>query len=238
MKKIFIIAVICLSGVLMLTSCDKKTAAGKQPAGITASDVDSMSFMIGYSFGMQLQQNDMGPLSVNQMIKGILAACKGVEIDYMQFQTVVNGFMEKRSQALSSEMVKRSLDYLAGIEKKKGVMKTESGLLYEIVREGEGVKPIERDTVVVDYEGTNLDGIVFDSSYERGEPAEFPLDRVIKGWTEGMQLVGEGGMIMLYIPAELAYGERAASADIRPNEALTFKVELRSVSPYVAPAED
>lgn len=237
MKKILTIAAICMAGVMMLASCGKKTTAGKQPAGITTSDVDSMSFMMGYSLGMQMRQSDMGPLNVNQIVKGIMAAGKGVEIDYMQFQTVVSGFMEKRNTAVAAEMIKRSADFLAAKEKKKGVMKTESGLLYEIISEGEGIKPGERDTVEVHYEGTNIDGTVFDSSYERDMTATFPLNGVIKGWTEGMQLVGEGGTIMLYIPAELAYGEQSPSPDIRPNEALTFKVELKSVNPYVAPVE-
>ena len=237
MKKFFSLAVVFAMCAMAFTSCDKKTTDGKQPASITKADVDSVSYMIGYSFGMQLKQNNMGPLSANQIIKGIQAAGSGVEIDYMEFQNILNGFMEKRSKAISEEMVRRSEDMLASHEKEAGVVKTESGLLYKVVREGEGVKPTAKDTVEVHYEGTNLDGTVFDSSYERGETVTFPLGNVIKGWTEGMQYVGEGGEIMLYIPAALAYGERGAGGDIRPNEALTFKVELKSVKPYVEPAE-
>ncbi len=236
MKKILFIAVICLSGAVVLSSCDRKTTDGKQPASISKADVDSVSYMLGYSFGMNLKQSDFGPLSVNQIIKGIQAANNDVEIDYMQFQQIVNGFMEKRSQAVGEEMTKRSESMLAAKEKEEGVVKTESGLLYKVVREGEGIKPSAKDTVEVHYEGTNLDGKVFDSSYERDQTTTFPLGNVIPGWTEGLQYVGEGGEIMLYIPAELAYGERGASADIRPNEALTFKVELKSVKPYVEPA--
>ena len=238
MKKILTIAVICALGALTLTSCETKTSEGKQPASITKTDVDSVSFMIGYSTGMQLKQSDFGPLNANQIIKGIKAATSGVEIDYMQFQQIVNGFMEKRSKAIGEEMTKRSEDMLAAKEKESGVVKTESGLLYKIVREGEGVKPAATDTVEVHYEGTNLDGKVFDSSYERDQTVSFPLNGVIAGWTEGLQYVGEGGGIMLYIPANLAYGERGASADIRPNEALTFKVELKSVKPFVEPVEE
>jgi len=237
MKKILTLAVICIFGVMMLTSCDKKTTAGTQPASISKADVDSVSYMIGYSFGMQLKQSDFGPLSTNGIIKGIQAAGKDVEIDYMQFQQILNGFMEKRSAAVSEEMVKRSAEMLEANGKNEGVVTTESGLQYKIIREGEGVKPSEKDTVEVDYEGTNLDGKVFDSSYEREQTATFPLGGVIAGWTEGLQYVGEGGEIMLWIPAELAYGERGASSDIRPNEALTFKVELKSVKPYVEPEE-
>ena len=222
---------------MMLASCDKKTAPGSQPAGISKSDVDSVSYMIGYSTGMQIAQNNFGPLSTNAIIKGILDANKGVEVDYAVFQNVVNGFMEKRMDAVSRENAEKSAKMLAANGKKNGVVTTESGLQYQIVREGNGVKPSERDTVEVNYEGKNLDGKVFDSSYERGATVTFPLNGVIKGWTEGMQYVGEGGEIMLWIPAELAYGDRNVGADIGPNEALTFKVELVSVKPYVEKPE-
>ena len=108
--------------------------------------------------------------------------------------------------------------------------KTESGLLYRIDRAGdESLKPRAEDVVNVDYEGKLRDGSVFDSSYERGEPTEFPLNAVIKGWTEGLQLVGKGGKITLWIPAELAYGERGAGQSIGPNEALRFDIELLNV---------
>lgn len=222
---------------MMLASCDKKTASGSQPAGISKSDVDSVSYMIGYSTGMQIAQNNFGPLSTNAIVKGILDASKGVEVDYAVFQNVVNGFMEKRMDAVSRENAEKSAKMLAANGKKNGVVTTESGLQYQIVREGNGVKPSERDTVEVNYEGKNLDGKVFDSSYERGATVTFPLNGVIKGWTEGMQYVGEGGEIMLWIPAELAYGDRNVGADIGPNETLTFKVELVSVKPYVEKPE-
>ena len=237
MKKFFAVAAICLVAGLTLASCDKKTAEGSQPAGITKADIDSVSYMIGYSTGMQLVQSNFGPLSTNGLIKGIQDACKGVEVDYVQFQTIVNGFMEKRMEAYAKENADKSEKMLSANAKKSGVMTTESGLQYLIVREGEGVKPGPRDTVEVNYEGKNLDGKVFDSSYARGVTAKFPLDGVIKGWTEGLQLIGEGGEIQLWIPAEIAYGDRNVGGDIGPNEALTFKVELISVRPFVEQPE-
>ena len=237
MKKIFAVAVICAVSAMMLASCDKKTSAGSQPAGISKSDIDSVSYMIGYSTGMQMMQSNFGPLNANAIIKGIQDAGKGVEVDYAVFQNVVNGFMDKRNEAISAENAEKSAKMLAANGKKADVVTTESGLQYMIVREGTGVKPTERDTVEVNYEGKNLAGKVFDSSYERGTTVTFPLNGVIKGWTEGMQYVGEGGEIMLWIPAELAYGDRNVGADIGPNEALTFKVELVSVKPYVEKPE-
>ena len=119
--------------------------------------------------------------------------------------------------------------WLAEVEKQKDVKKTESGLLYRIEREGDtSVMPTAEDSVVVDYEGKLKDGYVFDSSYERGESIEFPLNGVIKGWTEGLQLIGKGGKITLWIPSELAYGAYG-SGSIGPNTALLFKVELHDV---------
>jgi FKBP-type peptidyl-prolyl cis-trans isomerase len=237
MKRIFAVAVICAVSAMMFASCDKKTTSGSQPAGISKSDVDSVSYMIGYSTGMQIAQSNFGPLSTNAIIKGILDANKGVEVDYALFQKVVNGFMDKRMDAVALENAEKSAKMLAANGKKNGVVTTESGLQYQIVREGNGVKPTERDTVEVNYEGKNLAGKVFDSSYERGTTVSFPLNGVIKGWTEGMQYVGEGGEIMLWIPAELAYGDRNVGSDIGPNEALTFKVELVSVKPYIEKPE-
>ncbi len=238
MKKILTAVILCAMSALLLTSCDQKTSEGKQPAGITKADVDSVSYLMGYYLGRSLAQDNFGPLSTNQIIKGIKAASAGVEIDYAKFQETVGGFMEKRSEAIGKEMIDKSEKFLAAKEKEDGVIKTESGLLYKIVREGEGIKPTAQDTVEVNYEGKNLEGKVFDSSYDRGQSITFPLGGVIKGWTEGMQFIGEGGEIMLYIPAELAYGERGAGADIAPNEALTFKVELLSVKPYMEPAAE
>jgi FKBP-type peptidyl-prolyl cis-trans isomerase FkpA len=110
--------------------------------------------------------------------------------------------------------------------KKEGVKTTPSGLQYKITKEGTGKNPKATDTVVVHYKGTTIDGKEFDSSYKRGEPATFPLNRVIKGWTEGLMYLSEGGKATLYIPSELAYGKQGAGSDIGPDETLIFDVEL------------
>lgn len=116
--------------------------------------------------------------------------------------------------------------FLAENAKKSGIQVTESGLQYEILNQGEGAKPSASDNVTVHYEGTTIDGKVFDSSYSRGEPATFPLNRVIAGWTEGVQLMQEGSKFRFYIPSDLAYGKRGAGRDIGPNATLIFDVEL------------
>src|SRR5438132_7983674 len=110
------------------------------------------------------------------------------------------------------------------------------GLKYKMEKEGNGTPPKETDTVVVNYRGTLLDGTEFDSSYKRGEPATFPVNRVIKGWTEALQLMKPGGKFKLFIPSNLAYGPGGAGGDIGPNATLTFEVELLSVKPPEAPA--
>jgi FKBP-type peptidyl-prolyl cis-trans isomerase FkpA len=120
--------------------------------------------------------------------------------------------------------------FLAENAKKEGVMTTASGLQYKELRPGTGAKPKATDTVVVNYRGTLLNGVEFDSSYLAGrEPAEFPLNRVIKGWTEGLQLMQEGAKFVFYIPSDLAYGKRGAGIDIGPDETLIFEVELLKI---------
>lgn len=130
-----------------------------------------------------------------------------------------------------AENARISAEWLAEVEKMEGVQKSESGLLYRVERMGDGDYPIyDTDKVTVHYEGTLYNGEVFDSSYERGETIEFALNRVIKGWTEGIKYINEGGKITLWIPAELAYGERGAGDVIGPNMALKFDVELFEVA--------
>ena len=151
-----------------------------------------------------------------------------------------NYLMTYQMNVLPKQNKAASEAWLAKIEKKRGVKKTESGLLYKIENEGDvNNKPAADGKVKAHYEGKLRDGVVFDSSYERGEPIEFPLNGVIKGWSEGIQLIGQGGKITLWIPSELAYGESGAGMMIAPNEALEFTVELVEVvsETPAAPAE-
>lgn len=204
---------------------------------MTKAEVDSVSYMLGYNLGRSISYSNMGSLNISKIVEGIKAAGKGVEISQEEFYGVVNGFMEKRMKLVGEENLAKAEKFFASNASADGVQTTESGLQYKIEREG-GVKAAsEKDTVEVNYEGTTLDGEVFDSSYERGESVTFPLNRVIPGWTEGMQLVGEGGEITLWIPANLAYGERAQGDKIGPNEALKFKVEVIKVHPFIEKTE-
>lgn len=136
---------------------------------------------------------------------------------------------QQRNQRLAAENKAAGDAFLAENRGKSGVQVTESGLQYQVVRQGSGTRPTANSTVRVNYEGRLLDGTVFDSSYERGEPAQFPLRNVIPGWTEGLQLMQPGGEYTFWIPAELAYGERPNPGPIPPNATLVFKVELLEV---------
>lgn len=153
-------------------------------------------------------------------------------------EQTVNQFLQNYFMVVRpAENAEASKKWLEKIEKKSGVKKTESGLLYKITREGDAdtIAVDSRDVVRVNYKGTTRAGKQFDSSYDRGEPAEFPLNGVITGWTEGLKLVGKGGAITLWIPADLAYGPRSMGRDIGANEALCFEVEVLDVMPYVEP---
>ena len=132
------------------------------------------------------------------------------------------------AEQAAEKNIEAGLAYLEENGKKEGVVTTESGLQYEVLEEGEGASPEATDMVKVHYRGTLLDGTEFDSSYKRGEPAEFPLNRVISGWTEGVQLMKEGAKYRFHIPSELAYGARSTGA-ITPNSTLIFDVELLEV---------
>lgn len=130
---------------------------------------------------------------------------------------------------MAQSALEKGKTFLQANSTKEGVQTTSSGLQYKVVTEGEGRQPKASDTVLVHYRGTTIDGAEFDSSYKRREPIEFPLNGVIRGWTEGVQLMKEGGKFEFYIPSELAYGSRGAGGDIGPDETLIFEVELLKV---------
>ncbi|MBQ3259542.1 MAG: FKBP-type peptidyl-prolyl cis-trans isomerase [Alistipes sp.] len=205
----------------------------------TEEEREALSYAFGVDVGTNVKNSGI-PIQLYWLNKGIADIREGngklTEDEINEF--LQNYFMVVRPQ----QIAERSAAWLAQVEKKSGVKKTESGLLYKVVKAGdENVKATDdRDIVVVHYKGTTDDGTVFDSSYDRGEPAEFPLDRVIPGWTEGMKLVGKGGKITLWLPSDLAYGPRGAGRNIGPNQALQFEVELLDVKPFLseeAPAE-
>jgi len=155
---------------------------------------------------------------VKKTVKRIIATLTAFILGFAMF-SMANATSPAENQAAGEK-------FLAENAKKDGIITTASGLQYQVISEGTGASPSASDNVTVHYKGTTLDGKEFDSSYSRGAPATFPLNRVIAGWTEGLQLMKEGAKYRFYIPANLAYGERGAGRDIGPNSALIFEVEL------------
>lgn len=215
------------------------TAAPIDPKEVDIFESDDerreVSEAYGADMGSRLRKSRL-PLQTYWFVRGFTDSYSGGETVVTPDQAAMcmqTYFMVTRP----AENKKASEEWLASIEKQSGVQKTESGLLYRIDREGDAaIKPKATDVVEVDYEGKFRDGEVFDSSYERGSSTEFPLNGVIKGWTEGLQLIGKGGQVTLWIPSDLAYGTYG-SGMIGPNEALEFKVELLDVKVGNEPAK-
>ncbi|MEN6619073.1 MAG: FKBP-type peptidyl-prolyl cis-trans isomerase [Rikenellaceae bacterium] len=201
--------------------------------------MDSASYAVGVSLGSMVKQANFGDLNLKEVNKAIadVIGDKTLKIDLNKANEVIQGFVVKRQAAVAAENKEKGGAFLKENGTKDSVVTTASGLQYKIIKEGTGIKPVAEDTVQVNYKGTLIDGKEFDSSYTRGEPVSFPLNGVIKGWTEGLQLVGEGGKIRLFIPAELGYGEQQAGPTIGPNSTLIFDVELLKVKKSTATPE-
>ena len=211
----------------------------------TKAEIDTVSYLIGVNFGSFLKGYDFGDINYSKMIAGIkdFVASKGdfrdpdfdkqFKISPNRINDVFNSYLEKRHNYKLLANKEKGEKWLAANLKKEGVQQTESGLQYKIIEPGnEELKPTEADTVVVRYKGTHLDGTVFDETAEGADPARFTLGGVIPGWTEGMQLIGEGGHIELYVPSDLAYGE-GGRPGIEPNSTLIFDIILEQVGKTV-----
>ena len=198
------------------------------------TDAEKASYGIGLQMGEQLKSNPFEGLNLNSVFEGMKDAYAGsafqVEIPEIQaaFEKIneeIQARREEESKVLSAE----GIAFLEENAKRPEITVTESGLQYEVLATGEGEKPTAESTVRVDYHGTLVNGTVFDSSYERGQPAEFPVGGVIKGWTEALQMMPVGTKWRIYVPHELAYGERGAGAAIAPFSTLVFDVELHEI---------
>ena len=198
---------------------------------------DKVNYSLGYQIGGDLKREGV-ELKSELVVKGIQDAIAGTNplMTPQDMRIVLVDLKKRIEKAEREKFVKDSIKNLAEGDaflsenaKKEGVQVLPSGLQYRVVREGSGAAPKATDTVTVHYRGTLIDGTEFDSSYKRNTPASFQLDRVIRGWTEALQLMKEGAKWELFIPAKLAYGERGAGTGIPPNSALIFEVELISV---------
>ena len=197
-----------------------------------AKPEDKLSYSLGVLIGQSLK-NDYETLNYEMLFEALKAQHSGGEtvLSAQEASTFMQGYARSQAEAKSAASREEGKKYLTENAIRKEVTVTESGLQYEVITEAEGAKPAATDTVSVHYTGTLLDGTVFDSSVERGQPATFPLNRVIPGWTEGVQLMSVGSKYRFVIPSELAYGERGAGQNIGPGATLIFEVELLEINP-------
>ncbi|MGB0205331.1 MAG: FKBP-type peptidyl-prolyl cis-trans isomerase [Neptuniibacter sp.] len=202
------------------------------------TDDQKVSYSVGLMVGEQLKT--IPELDFDAFYEAVQTTYNGKEAKLTpeQVREVMEGFQKKQMEAqkakfdkLSSDNLEKGKNYLAENGKKSGVKTTESGLQYEELTAGTGAMPTAQDTVKVHYRGTLINGTEFDSSYSRNEPVSFPLNGVIPGWTEGLQLIKEGGKGRLVIPSDLAYGPGGMGNAIGPNETLIFEVELLEINP-------
>ena len=193
--------------------------------------MDKISYAIGLSMGQNLMGSGVTSLEYADLAAGIKDVLEKnqPQISYQEAQQVLGKFFSELEQKIAGEAKVAGEAFLAENAKREGVKVTESGLQYEVLEATIGQKPKATDKVRVHYEGTLIDGTVFDSSYKRGESITFGLNQVIKGWTEGLQLMSIGSKYKLYLPYQLAYGERGAGANIPPYAALIFTVELLGI---------
>ncbi|GAB4507117.1 MAG: macrophage infectivity potentiator Mip [Sulfuricaulis sp.] len=216
-------------------------AWGKEPAGSLKTDKQKFSYTAGYQIGQNLKRQnlDLDSKAFSQGAQDAITSAKP-RLKPEEMQAAVQN-QQKKDMEKQVAVAKKNLEagqaFLEANKKKDGVVTLPSGLQYKVITEGKGKQPKSSDTVVAHYRGTLINGTEFDSSYQRNEPASFPVAGVIKGWQEVLPLMKEGAKWQVYIPADLAYGPRGAGAAIGPNEALIFDIELLSVKDTAADAE-
>lgn len=236
MSKFVMKVAVALSLVIGLSACQKQGGSSSGSSSSSnvklESDEDKTFYTIGVMFGGKLKDLNLSEKEIDLMIKGLKDTSMGKqpEADPAQYQVKVQKLFRDRIKAATDVNKKKGEEFASGFMSKEGGKKLESGLVYKVLNEGKGPKPGPKDTVEVHYHGTLIDGTVFDSSKDRGKTISFPLNRVIKGWTEGLQLVGEGGKVKLVIPSDLGYGDHGAPPKIPGGSTLVFEVELFKVT--------
>lgn len=225
MKSLFTVAVLA---VFTIVSCNSQNMENVK----LESEIDSLSYSLGVNVGQNIKAQGVESLNADAFAKAITDVYGGEELAINEseagqiIQTYFSVLQAKKSEGVVAE----GRAFLAENAKKKGIVTLESGLQYEIINNGDGVSPTINDQVTTHYHGTLINGDVFDSSVDRGEPVAFPVGGVIKGWTEALQLMKVGSKWRLYVPSDLAYGERGAGPKIGPHTTLIFEVELLKIN--------
>jgi FKBP-type peptidyl-prolyl cis-trans isomerase FkpA len=227
MKKTWVFLSLLVSA-LALTACNSN-----DPKSVKLESEDDKTFYaMGYMLGGNLQRLTLSDKELSALYKGVAMAAKNEksEVDMSKYQNRIQEVFKARMDKVAEKEKAAGNTFIEKFVKDEDAKKTESGLAYKVITEGKGKTPTAEDIVEVHYHGTLTDGTVFDSSVERGKTISFPLNRVIKGWTEGLQLMKEGGKTKFVIPADLAYGEAGAPPKIPGGATLIFEVELFKVS--------
>lgn len=235
--------VVCtfIMAVMMVCACsaggkaDKADGTASKNQGLDQPD-NGANADVSYAFGMYFgsvitYEAPEVPINYSELVKGLRDILEGKEprIPQDDASNLISTAIEEAKTKTATENKQKETEFLSQNAGKPGVQTTDSGLQYEVIVQGTGAKPGPTDTVEVQYEGILQDGTKFDSTYDRNEPAQIPLNMVIPGWSEGMQLMNIGSTYKLYIPSELAYGQEGRGAVIPPNATLIFKVELKSI---------
>jgi FKBP-type peptidyl-prolyl cis-trans isomerase FklB len=223
MKKINLLI---LSIALIFSSCSNNNTY-KKPE----SEMEKVSYSLGVNMASSVKSQGLESIDANAVAKAFNDVFEGKDLDISEEESmsILQEFFGKLQAEKSAKANEAGKTYLAENAKKEGVTTTESGLQYEVINSGKGAKPAPSDQVTVHYHGTLLDGTVFDSSVDRGEPASFGVTQVIKGWTEALQLMSIGDKWKLTIPSDLAYGDQGAGGMIGPGATLVFEVELLGI---------
>ena len=227
MKKTWVLLSLLVSA-LVLSSCSKS-----DPKSIKLESEDDKTFYaMGYMLGGNLQRLTLSDKELSALYKGVTMAAKNEksEVDMAKYQNRIQEVFKARMDKVASKEKESGKGFVEKFIKDEGATKTASGLAFKVIKEGTGATPASEDVVEVHYHGTLTDGTVFDSSVERAKTISFPLNRVIKGWTEGLQTMKEGGKSKFVIPADLAYGEAGAPPKIPGGATLIFEVELFKVT--------
>jgi len=221
--------IIFLSSLILFIAC--KTEKTNKTANLI-TELDSVSYSLGVNIGenIKTQFEDFNLDNFEAGIKDVLEKDVEAKISDNQAQAIIQSYFSKKQQKQSESVIEEGINFLRENGKREGVTTLASGLQYEVINDGTGPKPTIEDNVTTHYHGTLIDGTVFDSSVDRGEPASFPVGGVIKGWTEALQLMAVGSKWKLYVPYDLAYGERGAGPQIGPYSTLIFEVELISIN--------